>query len=35
MDKGDVAYRILFNHKDECNFAIYNKMDGLGGYFAK
>ena len=35
MDKGDVAYRILFNHKKECNFSIYNNMDGLGGYFAE
>ena len=26
---------ILLNHKKEWNFAIYNNMDGPGGYYAK
>ena len=25
---------ILLRHKKECNFAICNNMDGLGGYYA-
>ena len=26
---------ILHSHKKEWNLAIYNNMDGLGGYYAK
>ena len=37
MDK-DMVYihdGKLLSHKKEWNFAIYNTMDGLGGYYAK
>ena len=30
-----VYRKILLSHKKEWNFAIYNNMEGLGGYYAK
>ena len=38
MDKENVVYvysEMLFSHKNECNPAICNSMDGQWGYYAR